>query len=241
MNYPFIISLIIFLLSLGLCQSSLAAANGPYVGVQIGWANIHQGEFIAYHLNELVHRVFPEGDINKPLKIVFNDTGFAGRLFAGYQFDKYFAVEVGYYRFARLDFTTTLNVEVAVFRVYSLPMDITAHATVNTYVVDLVGKGMWPVTDKFKLYAKFGLAYINTDGTVSIAVKTTILSVVDLSASLSSTPSVNLIYPTLGLGMAYNIAEHFSADLSYTRIQQFTSNSFPSIDFIAVGLIYHFN
>lgn len=197
---------------------------------------MHQGEFLSYHLNGLINRVVSVPSIDS-LNIFFNNTGFAGRIFAGYQFNAYFAAEMGYYRFSPLNIKADFNVDVVILEKFdlSVPFDFTARATVYTYVVDLVGKGIYPVTDKFSLYGKLGVAYLNATGNIILAVKT---KIVDLS--ISTNPSINVLYPTFGIGLNYDITQHFSTDLSWSHIQKYNSHCFPSVDFVGVGLLYHF-
>lgn len=240
MNYRAVTPLVILLWALGLPHLSRAAANGPYVGGQLGWADTHQGEFISIHLNGLVQKVIPDLS-SQPLDILFNNTGVAGRVFVGYQFIRYFAAEVGYYRFSKLDVKTDANLELRIFNSYHLPLNVSTHSKVRTYAIDLIAKGIWPITDRFNVYAKLGLAYLNVSGSVTAAAKTTIVNSIEIIASISANPSLNIVYPAFGFGISYDVSNHFTAELFYSRIQQFDKKLFPNIDFLGVGLAYRFD
>ena len=77
---------------------------------------------------------------------VASEDGFAGRLFAGYDFNRYFAVEAGYsYFFNKVKFKDGISQEFDKVK--------------NTQVIDLMGKIKAPVVDGFDLYAKLGADY----------------------------------------------------------------------------------
>lgn len=221
------------------CQSGFATTVGPYLGLQLGWGRLNQGEYIAWHLNKVVNKYLPDTSLNN---IFFNDTGRGGRIFLGYQFNNYFAIEVGYYRFSTLEFNADLNTNIVVDQNIvddvdiNIPLSVSTQVRVQTDAFDLVAKGMYPFTDKFSVYAKLGLVALNSSGTGSITLQTPYVDV-----SLYTAPNVNIIYPIYGIGMNYDATQHITIDLSLMRIQQINPNLYPTIDFAAVGAIYRFN
>lgn len=217
-------------------QSVFASSTGPYLGLQLGWGKLNQGEFIASSLDKLVSKTFPDTSVSS---VFFSDTGRGGRIFLGYQFNPYVAVEGGYYRFSSLKLNADLSTNITVLEQFhynlDVPLNLSTRVEVRTDAFDLVAKGIWPVTQKFSLYAKAGLAALNSDGKAIITLKTPVADF-----SLVTDPSVNIVYPTFGLGMNYDITPQVSGDLAWNRIQKVNPCPYPSIDFVSAGLIYHF-
>lgn len=148
---------------------SLATTNGFYVGGQVGRDNLHQGQYISHYLDDLLIRAFPKNSLQyvNSLNAIYQDSGLGGRIFAGYQFNPYFAAEIGYYRFSSLNINTKRDVQLAIFK--EMPVHLITHASVKTYAIDVVGKGIIPITEKFSFYGKLGAAYLNAEGNASIA------------------------------------------------------------------------
>lgn len=108
----------------------------------------------------------------------------------------------------------------------------------DTQAVDLVGKIHVPVIDNFGLFAKTGVGYLRRTG------------------GYSSAGNVNLVY---GFGGDYKITPHLITDVSFTRFNGNSKESFnylnnyfntyslsyknylPNADLYAVGLTYKFN
>lgn len=179
--------------------SAIAAAlPGAYVGADVGYGDVHQS----------VSGV----DSSK-------DTGLAGRVFTGWQFNQYLATELGWSKF------TNATAKVA-------DPFLSANATVKTDAVDVVAKGILPVADSVNLYAKAGAAYVlsRADGSASAFGFTNKFDMKE-----------NKWFPTFGAGATYDFTPNVAADLSYSRIQK-TGNTdlFNSTDLYTVGLIYSF-
>jgi OmpA-OmpF porin, OOP family len=220
------------LLLAGMTSPSWATSPGPYFGLQLGWGRLNQGKFIARHMNRLVSNVAPDTSVHN---VFFSDTGRGGRIFLGYQFNRFFAAEVGYYRFSELNFDASMTTDIPLFD-FNIALGLATHVKVRTDAYDLVAKGMLPLTDAFSFYAKAGLVALNSEGTAVVTAKTPVADV-----SLYAAPSVNIIYPIVGLGMNYDVTPKLSIDLSVIRIQQVNRNLYPSIDFAAIGMMYHFS
>lgn len=221
----------------GYVSASWATTTGPYLGLQLGWGRLNQGEFIAGHLNRLVSRVLPDTSFNN---IFFNDTGRGGRLFVGYQFNQYFALELGYYQFSTLNFNAALNTDIPIYEDEDvnihLPLELSTKVQVKTDAFDLTAKGIFPFTDYFSVYGKVGVVALNSEGTAVITAKTPLVDV-----SLYTGPTVNMIYPIFGVGINYDATKRLSLDLSVIRIQQINPNLYPNIDFASVGILYRFH
>lgn len=219
-------------------NNAFATLPGFYLGGQLGWGNVHQGTYVATYLNKLITKFVPDAPTDS-LKILYSDTGLAGRVFGGYQFNSYVGLELGYYHFNRMNVNTDLQFA-ANFPHLQLPLDFKTHATVNTNVFDLVAKLIWPITEKFSLYGKLGIAYLDVRGNVSAKVTVPVVDNITADVKLSGNPAMNLVYPTFGIGMNYDLTKHVSTDVSWIRIQQINNHAFPSTDFVSIGLLYHF-
>lgn len=232
-----IFSKIILLLFLcGYLTGTFATTKGPYIGGQVGWGYVHQGTFISYHLNRLVQKKYKYVSLS-PMDILQRDTGLAERIFVGYQVNNYFALEMGYYHFTPIQVNTKLSADITLLERYGIdiPVNASTKTAVTTYAIDVVGKGILPVTPCFSVYGKLGLAYLSSSGTAKVSA-----SIPAGKIKLSTTPSVNIVYPAVGVGVNYDLSKNASVDLSWSRIQKIHPCPYPSIDFVSAGLLYHF-
>lgn len=132
--------------ALGL-SSAIFAANlnnsnqDVYVGIQGGYGDTHWSD-----VNGSVVFMDPITGQLSTHSISFKDTGVAGRVFAGYDFNQFLALETGYTYFPK----TKVNI------------DSTQVDKFTTYGLDAVGKITVPVVDNFGLYAKAGPGYLHT-------------------------------------------------------------------------------
>ncbi|MCK4869775.1 MAG: outer membrane beta-barrel protein [Gammaproteobacteria bacterium] len=174
---------------------------GIYVGVQGGWGTTGWDALKSSSVS------------------VKNYNGLAGRIFAGYDFHKNFAVEGGFtYWFNRA------KVSVAGLRATSTDY------RVRNWALDLVGKIKAEVYQNVELYAKAGVDYVHTKWDTAYP---------GLNKSYGN---VNLVY---GVGATYYFTPQISADLSWTRFngRQKTAHSKyqPYLDMVALGVAYKFN
>ncbi|MCK4869776.1 MAG: porin family protein [Gammaproteobacteria bacterium] len=144
--------------------------------------------------------------------------GLAGRIFAGYDFHKNFAVEGGFtYWFNRAKITDSAVVPSNEYRV-------------RNWALDLVGKIKAEVYQNVELYAKAGVDYVHTK-----------FSPEWTGTYNSSYGNVNLVY---GVGATYYFTPQISADLSWTRYngkERSNTKNQPYLDMIALGVAYKFN
>lgn len=159
---------------------------------------------------------------------VSDDTGLAVRIFAGYDFTKYWAAEVGYTYFGSKtkikNATTTLS-------------------DISTQAFDLVGKGKIPVVDRFDVYGKAGIGYVVSSGINKGAVEN--------AYYIGSHDQQNNFGVLLGMGAEYYFTPSLWMDLSWTRTilrkgfgetaSTYYSQYQPDPDFYALGIAYKFN
>jgi OOP family OmpA-OmpF porin len=205
----------------GVAVTSLYAADpGAYVGGQLGWGNTQQSFLTG-------------SDFKSSFKQ--KDDGIAGRVFAGYQFDPTWGVELGWTKFSTAD---VKGKNTYVF--WRAPSDIrnvagtravTDNGTIRTDALDLVGKATVPVNDKVSVYGKFGAAYVMDR----------FHSTTGYAHADKTNQKENKLFPTAGVGASYALTSNLSTDIEYDRIQKVgNSSKIGSADLASVGFTYHF-
>lgn len=192
-----------------------ATSNGAYVTGQLGYASTG---------NQF------KGTKDLPKDASFGKTqksakGLAGRIAIGYQFTPHWAAELGYLQLGQQKSDFTLG---------SGTSKITQSITINQHAFDVVGKGIYPINDKFNVYAKAGMAYLVTN------VKGDQVKVNNKMKSYMSPIAKHNWAPEAGLGFTYNMTSNVFIDTSITHIQPMGKNKPNSINFAAVGIGYSF-
>lgn len=209
--------------------SAHAALPGTYAGATLGWGTVHQGNFANPSFVTVLL-----GGANKQSG-GFNDSGAAGRIFGGYQFNQHWAVEMGYSRFSN----ATANSQYTSTSLFGATQYYNTHGTIKTQALDLVGIGILPLTNGFNFYGKLGFAYENVKQDLSSTVTTN-----NVPAVYTNNKNNGGFYPTLGLGISYDLTPHLVADLSWNHIQtlQMLNNidDMSTTDMLGIGLAYHF-
>lgn len=215
-----------------------AATPGVYVSGQLGYANTHMANKL--NLENTIEHILPFHD-GKPIlhDLSVNrisDNGLAGRLALGYQFNQNFAVELGYLQLRDNKINASYiagNDQVAVRE--------NAKLDLNQNAIDLAVKGILPVASNFNVYGKLGVAYLTTTATAKSSVfapdgtKFTPQFTFDLPGVAK-----HKVAPEAAIGVSYDITPNVSVDTSWTHIQPVGKNRPGNIDFVAVGLGYHF-
>lgn len=189
---------------LGVSALGMVAANattpGLYAEGQIGYANTGK---------HFVKPLVP-GKIASKYK-----GGLAGRLAIGYQFNPNWAVEMGYLQLAQ----QKGDVKSA-----------NQSVTLNQHAFDVVGKGIIPVTSKFDVYAKAGMAYLvnNLKGN-EVGGKSNVKPMAKHSWA-----------PEAAIGATYNITSNVFIDTAFTHIQPIGKHKPNNINMATVGLGFTF-
>jgi OOP family OmpA-OmpF porin len=146
------------------------------------------------------------------------DTG--GKIFGGYQFNRNFAVEGGYFDLGKFGFTAN-----------TVPLGtLTGNIKIKGVNIDLVG--MLPITDKFSAFGRVGVSRAEARDT------------------FTGTGLVRVLMPTankrdtnakvgLGLQYAFNDALGVRAEVERYRINDAVGNK-GDIDLVSLGLVYRF-
>ncbi|WP_218813311.1 outer membrane beta-barrel protein [Rickettsiella endosymbiont of Dermanyssus gallinae] len=229
-----------------------AATPGVYVSGQLGYANAHMGNKlnIANDINNIVSPFSDDQDTLSVQSLGANkvsDNGLAGRLALGYQFSQNFAVELGYMQLhggktnANYAITDT-NIDPE----YNNTVNVNGKLKLNQNAIDVAAKGILPIASNFNVYGKLGVAYLTT------TVEANSISVTDAKNKPANFPipsSMTLVpgdvakhiwAPEAAVGVSYDITPNVSVDTSWTHIQPVGKNRPGNIDFVAVGLGYHF-
>jgi OmpA-OmpF porin, OOP family len=228
---PFLILTILAIAS----QCSISADTGFYAGGAVG--NSH-----AFFDSQDFGGSGPDPRFGPgffPLRALdskWDDTGY--NLFIGYNFNRNWAIEGGYSRQGKFQYSVK-------------DVDLNQHTfDYTTSSWSLAGKAALPVADKFQLFAKLGLA-VNTakndysfrvgvplplpGGTVSEPILTSFIS----PGSYSKTTTA----PLLGLGIEYAVWENIAIRLQYEDYGKFggeTTTGRARIDMISIGASYRF-
>ncbi|HEX2789193.1 MAG TPA: outer membrane beta-barrel protein [Steroidobacteraceae bacterium] len=202
-----------FLLALALAVAPARAQNpGWYVGGNGGLslAKIDDQRIAA----DLLSGGFATTSIDNNQR----DGGF--KLFGGYQFGRYFALEGGYFNLGKFGFTAN-----------TLPPG-TLTGTIRLQGMNFDAVAMLPVTDAFfafgRIGANYGWASDRFAGTGAV-------NVLDPSASKSATNY------KFGFGLEYDFTEHFGTRLEAERyrIADGVGNR-GEIDMVSLGVLYRF-
>lgn len=143
------------------------------------------------------------------------NSGVAFGLNAGYKFMPFFSAEIGGIKYANVNINAPSGTQAATDKVYS---------------VDLAGKGIWPVSAAFDLFAKLGVAYIHSDITIKNATAAT-----GLGIPKGTNSNTNAFF---GIGAEYFYTPNFPIVLQWTRARG--NNTVGVWDFYSIGLGYVF-
>lgn len=203
------------LLTLALMAAPFAMADetaGWYAGANLGQAKATIDD--ARITSGLLGSGLTAGPIND------DDQHVAFKLFGGYQFNKNFALEGGYFDLGQFGFSTT-----------TVPNG-TLDGSIKLKGINLDAVGILPITDKFSAFGRLGVTHTHADDTF---VGTGAVNVLDPNPSSRST---NL---KVGLGLQYAFTEALSlrAEIERYRIDDAVGNK-GDVDVASLGLVYRF-
>ncbi|OGT45017.1 MAG: hypothetical protein A3E83_05900 [Gammaproteobacteria bacterium RIFCSPHIGHO2_12_FULL_41_20] len=96
--------------------------------------------------------------------------------------------------------------------------------SITTTALDFVGKGTWVSPIGLGVYGKAGIA----------------IAFLGQSGSINGGGNSTKVRPTAGVGVSYDFAQTWVADVSWSRIFSAGGTTFQNADLIALGLSYHF-
>ena len=188
------------------------STTGPYIGTSLGATRAH------FNNDSINSSLAGQGFTASSRTEDNSSTGY--KLFGGYQLNRNFAVEGGYFDLGRFNygFNTTP------------PGTFSSDTRVRGLNLDLVG--LLPLTEQFAVFGRVGAAYAQTRANF------TRTGALPLSGASSSSKDTNL---KVGLGLQYAITEALAvrAELERYRINDPVRNR-GYIDMASVGLVYRF-
>jgi OOP family OmpA-OmpF porin len=204
-----------------------ATTNGVYVTGQLGYAKNKTD------LSPITSEGKQIYDFNN--KLSASGKNLAGRLAIGYQFTPNWAVEMGYLQLGKKKFDGLLYSPVKGKGGIGA---INGSSSISQSAIDLVGKGIYPINDKFNVYGKLGMAYVTT--TVDGTYKTDPHNPPNLVSNNETAIAKHKWAPEAAVGVSYDITPNVFVDASWTHIQPVGKNKPGNIDFAALGLGYSF-
>jgi OOP family OmpA-OmpF porin len=186
--------------SVGLSASAFAVTdNGLYAGLQLGQSRVVD-----------IPNTLPwaGADVDK--------NNFAGRVYLGYQFNKYISTELGYEDLGTVDINHILHTP-------------GMNSSIKQQAGDLIAKASLPIGDHFNVFALGGGAYADFSQDNNNLAN---------YSNVGNKGEVSGIRPTYGVGASYDVNRKLSLDLSWRQI--YGGSDVQSVNFTGVGLAYHF-
>ena len=188
------------------------STTGPYIGANVGTTRAQ------FNNDSVNNTLFGQGFTVNSRTEDNRDTGY--KIFGGYQLNRNFAVEGGYFDLGRFNYalnTTPLGTFTSDTRVRGLNLDLV---------------GMLPLSEQFSVFGRVGAAYAQSRSNFANT------GVSPLVNSPSSRNDTNL---KVGIGMQYAFTEALAlrAELERYRISDPIRNR-GNIDMASIGLVYRF-
>jgi OmpA-OmpF porin, OOP family len=198
-----------------LAGPAVAADQGGYVGFAIGQsrAKVDQGE---------IDSSLASIGLGSSTSVDDTDIGF--KVYAGYQFNKNFAIEGGYTDFGK---STSHSV-------ITSGGSGTADGEWKAWSIDLSALGILPLNEKFSLFGRGGLSLWNLDFT---------LTANGPGGTASASESKSGVSPLLGIGATYSFTQQLALRAELERhfsVGDSDTTGKSDIDLISIGLQFRF-
>ena len=200
-----------------LTSAANAATVGTYVGGGLG-ASVSSVKNDPFNITGAT-----SGTTSKSLG------GLGGRVFAGYNFNRYFGLEAGYAKFARSLYQGTFNTSSSSLRY-------------TTSALDVVGKGYLPLGDSgFNLFAGAGAALVNSKVKYS---NNGVPLASGFIAPNTGTTTTYRVRPTVAVGAGYDFNPQWTTNLEYNFIagqsnEKTNGKLVPSAGMLTLNLVYN--
>jgi hypothetical protein len=241
------------LISLGMSTGVYAIAAGMYFGGQIGRSNTHNKPITVQTVSNPktftgtidpltgIAPSFTTGTLGTQT-INPSNTGIGGRLYFGYNFNPFFALEGGFTHYAQATYTVPSSPPLAVGNPTGNPK---ATPGVSENGFDFVARGIAPIgATGFGAFGKVGFAIIKRSaaGTVSDSYASppgTPAGVYDsrgIIVTASNAAQTNF-RPTASVGFSYDFTQSWQAELTLARV--FGGGNMQNADLYSLGVSYH--
>ena len=202
------------LLALAIGAGSVAMADEPawYLG-----ANVGQGHSVIDTVR-VGNGLLPPGSYINSISVEERDVGY--KIFGGYQFNRYIAVEGGYFDLGHFGFNA----------VTVPPGTLSGEMKVRGINIDLVGT--MPLTEKWSVFGRVGANYAETKDSFSGTGAVTILN---------PNPSTRDTNVKVGLGVQYALTDALGlrGEVERYRVNDAVGNK-GDVDLVSLGLVYRF-
>ena len=194
------------------CPLAMADSSGWYIGANVGQSRA------TIDNQRIANGLLQSGLVTTSISDRDRNTGF--KFFGGYQLNRYFALEGGYFDLGRFGFTST-----------TLPAG-SLDGNIRLRGLDFDAVGFLPITEKLSAFGRIGLIYAqardNFSGTGAVTV-------------LTPSPRKNATNYKFGVGLQYALTPSLGMRLEAERyrIDDAVGNK-GDIDLLSVGLIYRF-
>ena len=197
----------------GVDQAPAAKQGGFYMGADLGYANTPNG------FRKI--SAAAKSDLNAA-GISQENSGLTFGFHAGYDFNKYVALEGGYIRLPKVGYKDKNNL--------IGKNDFVGHE--NNNVAYAAVKGMYPfLNDKLDVFAKVGYAAIFSNSGADFSVNGTTYQV--------SGTSETYYDPLVGAGVEYKVLPSVGINAQYTALIDAGKN-YPTTHLVTAGLNYYF-
>lgn len=192
--------------------AAVAADSYGYIGGNVGLSKGHFDEA------QIATQVMAPGSAVNSINSDIRDIG--GKVFGGYQFNRNFALEGGYFDLGKFKFSADTIP----------PGTLSGNMKVTGVNLDLVAT--LPITEKFAALGRIGANYAKTKDSFSRT---------GAGALVNANPSDRELNHKFGLGLQYKFTEFFGvrAEAERYRVGNGISGK-ANVDLFSVGLVYLF-
>jgi len=191
---------------------AMADVDGWYAGAQLGQtqATIDDGR--------ITSGLLANGLTAGPINPVNRDLG--SKLFGGYQFNKNFALEGGYFDLGQFGFATSTT-----------PAG-TLNGSIKLRGLNLDAVGMLPITEKFTAFGRIGITHTQANDAFAGSGAVNVLN---------PNPSSSDTNLKIGFGLQYALTDAWTlrTEIERYRIDDAVGNM-GDVDMVSVGLVYRF-
>ncbi|PRC93515.1 OmpA family protein [Solimicrobium silvestre] len=166
----------------------------------------------------ITNRLLTEGASAMSINNNDRDTGF--KIFGGYQFNKNFSIESGYFDLGKFGYSATTTP----------PGTLNGSITLRGLNIDAIG--FLPFTENFSGFGRLGLNYSQAKDSFSGS---------GLAAVASSDPGKHDLNYKVGMGLQYRLTQALAmrAEVERYRVDDAIGNK-GDIDLYSIGLVYRF-
>ncbi|HEX6156074.1 MAG TPA: outer membrane beta-barrel protein [Burkholderiales bacterium] len=149
-----------------------------------------------------------------------DDTDTAWKIFAGYQFNRHFAVEAGYTDLGEVSLSAASATS-------------SVRGTIELSAFELMAVGSFPVVDRFSLYGKLGLYRAETEQKLQVTLG---------SLTVSDNKTEKNADLTFAFGARFDITRNLGVRAEWQRYLDVGGGEIgeDDVDVLSVGLLYRF-